>query len=279
MNKFLTILRNQKSITLFLIIGYFSILLFFHQSAGELFAELVDSITRKKSDNILFVFFLFIFFVYLIKLFSNKVRINKRQLIFLLPTFIISFYTFFCLFVNNIELIHFAQYALLTLLIFPLSNRVGSAIFLSSFFGIMDEAFQYYNTYNELRPTLGYFDFNDVIANILGSAFMGIMLIPFNSSKVHYREFFCLKELRFLFIIIVFLIIFLFIDFISFFNSDAIIILNQQISKEESFFTIVPPGVVYHIIKPLEGIIFVILLLLFYFMIDLKPNFALSNEK
>ena len=94
MNKFLTILRNQKSITLFLIIGYFSILLFFHQSAGELFAELVDSITRKKSDNILFVFFLFIFFVYLIKLFSNKVRINKRQLIFLLPTFIISFYTF-----------------------------------------------------------------------------------------------------------------------------------------------------------------------------------------
>ena len=54
--------------------------------------------------------------------------------------------------------------------------------------------------------------------------------------------------------------------------SENTIILNQQISGNSSFWTVIPPQLTYHIIKPLEGIILAIILLIFYLTIDLKTK-------
>ncbi|MCX6135457.1 MAG: VanZ family protein [Ignavibacteriales bacterium] len=76
------------------------------------------------------------------------------------------------LLVNNIERIHYVQYALLvTLLAFSLRDEV-LIFLLSCFAGFIDELQQFV-----LKPShTNYFDFNDIVFNILG-AMLGIFIV------------------------------------------------------------------------------------------------------
>jgi hypothetical protein len=82
------------------------------------------------------------------------------QLLFILPT----------------EIAHFPQYALMAIMLFPLSLRYGESLFWATLIGALDESYQYF----WLAPerTL-YYDWNDVLTNFLGAALGLIYLWAF----------------------------------------------------------------------------------------------------
>lgn len=85
---------------------------------------------------------------------------------------------YFTIFVLATELIHFPQYALMAILLFPLSWRYGDTLFWATLLGVLDEAYQYFY----LAPQrTEYFDFNDVVINFLGAAFGLVFLRSFSA--------------------------------------------------------------------------------------------------
>jgi len=77
------------------------------------------------------------------------------------------------MFAINTEAIHFPQYALLGMVLLPLTRRVTETITWVTLFGAFDEAWQYWVLSNQIDFV--YFDFNDIILNLLGGAF-GVLL-------------------------------------------------------------------------------------------------------
>jgi hypothetical protein len=77
------------------------------------------------------------------------------------------------MFMVNTEAIHFPQYALLGMLLLPLTGRAAEAITWVTLFGAFDEAWQYWVLSNQVEYV--YFDFNDIVLNLLGGAF-GVLL-------------------------------------------------------------------------------------------------------
>jgi len=78
---------------------------------------------------------------------------------------IVSFRT---LLVMNIEIVHFPQYAILALLLYPITRHYGDTAILATLGGILDEAYQYFFLYGDRGI---HFDFNDVILNSIGAGF------------------------------------------------------------------------------------------------------------
>jgi len=77
------------------------------------------------------------------------------------------------MFMVNTEAIHFPQYALLGMVLLPLTGRATEAITWVTLFGAFDEAWQYWVLSNQIDYV--YFDFNDIVLNLLGGAF-GVLL-------------------------------------------------------------------------------------------------------
>ncbi len=77
------------------------------------------------------------------------------------------------LFAANAEAIHFAQYAILTVLLVGLVGRLSWAALLATLIGAADEAFQYAVLHSRWRVR---FDTNDVVLNAVGAA-LGVALV------------------------------------------------------------------------------------------------------
>ncbi len=77
------------------------------------------------------------------------------------------------LFVMNVEMIHFPQYAIMAGLLYPLTRRFGETVVLATMLGVTDEGYQYLVLH---RHWSTYFDINDVTLNLLGAGF-GVVLI------------------------------------------------------------------------------------------------------
>lgn len=71
------------------------------------------------------------------------------------------------------ETIHFGQYAVLALLLYPLLRNVMETLTLATCLGIVDEAYQYFWL---IPDNPGYFDFNDVILNCIGAG-LGLIIL------------------------------------------------------------------------------------------------------
>lgn len=99
-----------------------------------------------------------------------------RHAVLLAIVIALMYYTDRWLIVNNMERIHYPQYALLALL-FGLTLRSEVLIFfLTSFAGVVDEFLQY--VMNPLKSN--YFDFNDIVLNILGAAAGTVLMMWFH---------------------------------------------------------------------------------------------------
>lgn len=64
------------------------------------------------------------------------------------------------------ECIHFVQYALLAILVYPLVGRYSETVVWCALIGALDEAYQYLVLHANWRI---YYDFNDVILNVVGA--------------------------------------------------------------------------------------------------------------
>jgi len=172
--------------------------------------------------------------------------------------------------VYNIEAIHFAQYMMLAILVFPLLRSYGETVFWVSMMGILDEVYQYLI----LTPDFNYFDFNDVILNLIGAG-LGVVFVfvtsDFNSTKYHvFRK----PSFWFLVFLIVVVSCATFSGVFALYPVEAnasgnepLLILNRS-EPEVNFWTKLGYGRVYHIIRPVEGVIIMCILFAVYHLLD-----------
>lgn len=167
--------------------------------------------------------------------------------------------------VINVEMIHFVQYAIMAILLFPLFFDFGESLFFATILGAIDEAYQYW----VLAPNrTEYYDFNDVVINLLGAALGLIILfaVGWKSKKKLVTKWyktlvskvvFGLFALLFLLYIFGLLSIYPYIE-----DPQAPLLLIKKIQPE--FWTIVHPDVKFHVLRPWSGVAISILLYQFY---------------
>jgi hypothetical protein len=105
-------------------------------------------------------------------------RILKHEdvlfnLLFLTLTYGLIGITHWAVLAVNLEYIHVMQFSLLVFPILALSRRFGETIFWIGLLGAVDELYQYYVVW---WPHQSYYDFNDVILDIAGGAFMVLLI-------------------------------------------------------------------------------------------------------
>ncbi len=260
-------LKNNKTLNIFILVAYYLLVVLPHEEVGKFIAKTLDEPFGRDTYNLIILVLGTIGFLgYLIPFYNGikKLEQGKNRIWFAfgmtLLFIIISFNT---LLVVNVEIIHFVQYAVFAILLFPLLSNYRDTLFYTTIFAAIDEAYQYL----VLAPfRTDYFDFNDVIIDLIGGA-AGLLLlwgIGIRRKETNQPWFRSPSFIGFLALTL--------ISFIAYFtgvlaiypsetDSQAPILLIRKVY--DSFWTIIHPNVKFHVVRPLEGIL--ILSGLFYF--------------
>jgi len=255
---------------------YYLLVVLPHEEVGQFLAKNLDEPLGRIRYNQLVLFFGIVGAIaYLILNGIGIKKYPKRRKsvsLYLVFTFTFIFIAFKFLMVVNVEMIHLVQYGLLTLLLFPLFYNFGNALFFAIVLGALDEAYQYW----VLTPlSTDYYDFNDVIINLLGAA-LGLILLYSNGlqtkQEINHRfqspTIFATVFISLLFIILYILGIFrIFPDNLEI---QAPLLLVRKV--QSSFWTIAEPDIKFHAIRPFFGLILGIILYHFYRGLDTLSN-------
>ncbi len=263
MNVIIDWLSNHKWINAVILALYFGIVVLPHKRFGTFLNEKVFvGITRAQYNLYTLLIAGFLLVLYLFLFFRNARRQDHtvRLWFYMVLNIILACIIISILFVINIEVIHFPQYAVFAFLLFPIVGNYNETLIWSTLAGAMDEAYQYFY----LAPgDTGYYDFNDVISNLAGAVF-GLLLL--SSFGVLNKKAFDIKRSK----------VWLGIGFIAL----AVIILHVSgllsiypnddrpyhilRSWPPGFWSKVYPNVTFHVIRPLEGLGLLIVLFCIY---------------
>lgn len=258
-------LSERKLLNLICLIVYYLLVVLPHEWVGLQTVKIFGKLSRTQynltitaiSTAAVIAFSIFVF---------TKIRHKENESLkwfYFIATCFFAVICFKVLFVINIEAIHFIQYAGFAILCFPLLLNFNQTLILSTIAGAIDEAYQYFY----LAPQrTDYFDFNDVIINLIGAAFGLIFIRCFQPLVKTWqgKEFFKSPAfISLLFIITAVLCAFLTNTLgLNPSNENAVFLLVKKVPT--SFWSEIPPKVLYHIVMPFEGIIITTLLILFY---------------
>ncbi|NNC84631.1 MAG: VanZ family protein [Bacteroidia bacterium] len=240
-----------------------------HEKVGVVIAKIFEGTSRENYNLITLLNATTVFVLLLIilskKLFAHK---NKKVLIFYYSATVL--FVVLCinvLFVMNVESIHFIQYAIFAILIYPLIKNFTQTIVFATIAGALDEVYQYFY----LAPNrTDYFDWNDVIINLIGAA-IGVLVLATLLSKLLKSNKTFFRSFTFYFLCLMALVV------LALFGFN--ILSMYPVSNESTFalvkvvpegFWSIPPGpyVKYHVVMPLEGILIIVVLCLFYSRLD-----------
>ncbi len=271
MNQILNFLGKQQLLNVFACIAFYLLVTLPHEFVGVSISAIFKGVSRKSYDFTILCLGLLILFVFVGILFFQirKLRNPKIPLAFLSLCLILMIVSLNSLIIVNIEIIHFIQYALMAILIFPLLNNFFSTLLVVTLLGSIDEAYQYYFLSPERT---NYYDFNDVILNLLGAAIGLIFLrshkgiaskLRADRNSTHRKAWISYV----FFLIIVSLLIGQKSAIQSIINKlgfdlDWETYGSVLIRKSTtSFWTEIPPKILYHIVQPVEGVVIVSILL------------------
>ncbi len=189
---------------------------------------------------------------------KNSIGLKDRMTIwgFMILNVILAALIIECLFVVNIEFVHFPQYAVFAILLFPLIGNYRSTMVWTTLAGMIDEAYQYFY----LAPMdTSHYDFNDVLTNLVGAVF-GLLLLR-SMSVAEHSKFKLWKSTFWYGIAGIALIVcsFHMADILSIYPSEDH---QYHILREmpTEFWSKIPPSVTYHVVRPIEGIVLTCLL-------------------
>jgi len=260
-------LKNNKVLNLIILIAYYLLVVLPHEEVGKWVAKTLDEPYGRDTYNlIILVLGVLGALGYLIPFWKgvSKLAHGKGRIWFALGmTLLFIVISFNVLLVVNIEIIHFVQYLILAILLFPLLNNYRDTLFFATLFATADEAYQYL----VLAPLrTDYFDFNDVIIDLIGAA-LGLLLLWSVGIRDRITSQKWFQTPTFIgFIILTSAVIIAYLTGIlaiypSESETQAPILLIRKI--QENFWTIIHPNVKFHVVQPLEGVL--ILGGLFYF--------------
>lgn len=276
MTNFIQWLHHRKPINFCLVVLFFLLVVLPHEQVGllvvHIFKKLAIDLNQVEGRNTYNFIILLIglvglgsYFVPVLKNIYTHSQDRAVKLFYLITTLIFVVLAFNSLLVVNIEIIHFLQYGLMAILLFPLTQRYGETLFWVTLLGAIDEAYQYFY----LAPhRTDYYDFNDVIINLLGGALGLILLRTMDLGEVGINRKKWIKAVPAIVVVVISIVIFTLykIGILYVYPPEeeltGIILLVKKIPI--SFWSVIHPNVTYHVVQPLEGLILLGILLLFY---------------
>lgn len=191
----------------------------------------------------------------------------KQILLFLSITVILVVLTYTYLFVLPTETAHFPQYAMMAILLFPLTWRFDETLIWATLIGAIDEGYQYYILSPERT---NYFDFNDVVTDLLGAALGLIFLWAFlRGENKPLRSILRSPAWKALGLCCLLMIL------LHLFGENTLASLIRE--PEPAFWTTLRNGIRFHVLRPFPGLAIIIALLLGSRLMDNigKPSFKL----
>jgi len=267
----ITWLNQRIGHNLIILISYFLLVVLPHEQVGLLTVKIFGGLDRSTYNLIISILSITILGIGIVYFFKLMKKHSNQKLIwfYLISTITFAVLCFKILFVVNIEFIHFIQYALFALLCFPLTLNYTHTLIWSTLAGAIDEAYQYFY----LAPQrTNYYDFNDVIINLVGVAF-GLIIIKILNPKYvtsTWRHFLKSPLPYFLLVLMVLISIAFATNILGLYPSDtqAQYLLVKEMPTPNQFWSTVHPNITYHIVMPFEGILIILALFLFYFGLE-----------
>jgi len=180
---------------------------------------------------------------------------------------------------KDIEMVHFPQYAILTLPFFALTRRFGETAAWVTLLGAVDEGYQYLVLH---RGWVGIYDFGDVVLNLIGAG-IGVVLIlslvhvnPASNpvSSYSFRNLIKSPALLITAGLIICGILLYVTGVMQLYPgekaSPARIYLNRGAAPAQFWLRPATLRKTFHIVSPGEGILLVVILLAVYVIMDFK---------
>jgi len=159
--------------------------------------------------------------------------------------------TYKYLFILPTETAHFPQYAMMAILLFPLTWRIDETLIWATIIGAIDEGYQYYILSPERT---NYFDFNDVLTDLLGAALGLIFLWAFLRNEIKQpRPLIRSSAWKALGVFTVLIVL------LYFFGGNTIASIIRE--PETEFWTTLRNGVRFHVLRPFPGLAIILALL------------------
>jgi len=260
-------LSQRPVLNVCLVITYYLLVVLPHEVIGIWIAETLDKPFGRDTYNLIILALGvtgclgYLYFVW------NGARHRpdkgKKTYLYLLATLALIVLSFNTILVVNVEIIHFIQYALLALLVFPLFSSYQETLFWSTVLGAIDEGYQYL----VLAPErTNYYDFNDVLIDMVGATLGLILLSAYGVNKAKLLTFYQRSSFRGFVVITLLVLVALGMGWMTIYpsvdGSMAYFPLIKKVSTE--FWTIIHPNVNFHVVRPLEWLILTILLWFLY---------------
>lgn len=259
MRKLIDWLHENSIVNLIILSIYFLLVVLPHEIVGRfIMNDLLAGLSRPRLNSTVLVISLLTFFIFLFILWKN-IRggdQKRRKLTYLFITLVLIVLVYNTLFVLATESVHFLQYALFAIILFPLTMNYHETLFWATLLGALDEAYQYFY----LNPlATGYFDFNDVITDLLGAVLGLLLLWTFEiQEKINTKSWYKRRSFRLGMGILLVGGILNLLQIISIYPNEnshgTIITLMNKVPK--SFWSYDAVGdLYYHVVHPVEGIL------------------------
>lgn len=263
--KWINWLSQRPVLNLLLLFIYFLLVVLPHEQVGVLTVKIFGNLERSIYNLVITILSMSMLIVTTLFFLKRIIHHSQKKLIafYLLSTTLFAVLCFKILFVINIEFVHFIQYAVFSILCFPLTLSYTQTLIWTTLAGAFDEAYQYFY----LAPDrTNYYDFNDVIINLVGAAFGLIIIKIINPVYKKFTWTYFLKTpLLYCIIILSVLIGMAFAtNFLGLYptDADATHLLVKKMPTQ--FWSIEYPEIIYHILLPFEGLLIMFGLFLFY---------------
>lgn len=285
-------MSQKRALNLLLVSAYTLVILFLHDPIVNLSVLVMNYFTRQTYDVLVAataVLLLAGIACYFVAKLAETQHAIELKIGYLTAMVSLLFLHTQIHFVMNIELIHAAEFGIMALLIFPLTQKFGDTAFYTVLLGALDEWVQYQILYPEKSD---YYDFNDLVTNLLGA---GLALVLLYSAGVNNKSYppktHWYKSPAFYVaaVLAVFYAVLYRLSLIQTYagnDSNAWFVLNKSEGKEAYWRNLTGSEIVYHVLQPLEGFLLLVALLLLFYALDFfarkqlnAPRAAYKNQR
>jgi hypothetical protein len=264
-------LKQHKAVNLSLVFIYGVSLIFLHDFFVGLSVNSMNSLSLPVYNKVVLAVSICGGLLVLASLLYILYKTNENRsskLFFLLITSLLIALHYKFLFEMNIEVVHVLEFTLLAVLLFPLTGSFGTAVVFTLPFIFVNEWYQYVVLYPKY---IHYFEFNDIVVDLLGCGMAMIFLWIAGAKPKQNIVFYRKPEINFLIAVNLLFVVLLATCLFAFYPegkcSNTFLVLNQ-LQNPNLFWQTHVFGAIYHVMKPIEGLVAINILCLFFTFTD-----------